>query len=69
MKLKRIISGILAAAMSLTILPSIPAKAETGSKIYTYDGYQVEYTVQNEWTNNQSVQVTVTNTDDESILN
>lgn len=69
MKLKRIISSILAAAMSLTILPSIPAKAETGSKIYTYDGYQVEYTVQNEWTNNQSVQVTVTNTDDESILN
>jgi hypothetical protein len=69
MKLKRIISGILATAMSLTILPSIPAKAEIGSKIYTYDGYQVEYTVQNEWTNNQSVQVTVTNTDDESILN
>lgn len=48
MKLKRIISSILAAAMSLTILPSIPAKADTGSKIYTYDGYRVEYTVHNE---------------------
>ena len=69
MRLKRIISSILAAALSLTILPSIPAKAETGSKIYTYDGYQVEYTVQNEWINNQTVQVTLTNTDDESILN
>ena len=35
MKLKRIISSILAAA-------------EPGSKSYNYDGYQVEYTVQND---------------------
>ncbi len=69
MKFKRIISRILAAAMSLAIIPTIPAAAETGSKIYAYDGYQVEYTVQNEWESNQSVQVTVTNTDDEPILN
>lgn len=55
--------------MSLAILPSIPAIAETESEIYTYDGYQVEYTIQNDWTDNQSVELTITNTGDESILN
>jgi hypothetical protein len=60
MKLKRIISGILAAAMSLTILPSIPQKQKKEAKFHLR-WLSVEYTVQNEWTNNQSVQVTVTN--------
>lgn len=68
-KAKRIISGFVAAAMAVTILPQIPAFAETGSTTYSYDGYDVEYSVLNEWDNGQSVEVKVTNTGNESILN
>lgn len=69
MKFKRILSSILATAVSLTIFSSIPAKAETGSKTFSYDDYKVEYSVKNEWTDNQSVELKVTNTGDEPILN
>lgn len=68
-KAKRIISGFVAAAMAVTILPQIPAFAETGSTTYSYDSYDVEYSVLNKWNNGQSVEVKVTNTGDESILN
>lgn len=68
-KAKRIISGFVAAAMAVTILPQIPAFAETGSTTYSYDGYDVEYSVLNEWDNGQSVEIKVTNTGNESILN
>lgn len=66
---KRIISGIVAAVMAVTMLPQIPAFAETSTATYSYDGYDVEYSVLNEWDNGQSVEVKVTNTGDESILN
>lgn len=48
----------------------IPVSAETGNlKTYTHDGYTVKYSVTGEWTGNQSVQVTVTNTGEEAISN
>lgn len=68
-KVKRILSGFVAAAMVTTMLPTIPAFAATGTTTYTYDGYTVDYTVANEWDNGQSVEVKITNTGDESILN
>ena len=68
-RVKRIISGIVAAVMAVTMLPQIPAFAETSTATYSYDGYDVEYSVLNEWDNGQSVEVKVTNTGDESILN
>lgn len=68
-KAKRIISGIVAAAMAVTMLPQIPAFAETSMATYSYDGYDVEYSVLNEWDNGQSIEVKVTNTGNESILN
>lgn len=68
-KVKRLLSGFVAAAMVTTMLPTIPAFAATGTTTYTYDGYTVDYTVANEWDNGQSVEVKITNTGDESILN
>ena len=68
-RLKRLISGLAAAATVTTMLPQMPAFAETGSTTYSYDGYDVEYSVLNEWDNGQSVEVRVTNTGDDSILN
>ncbi len=68
-RLKRLISGLVAAATATTMLPQMPAFAETGAITYSYDGYDVEYSVLNEWDNGQSVEVKVTNTGDDSILN
>lgn len=46
-RLKRIISGLVAAATATTMLPQMPAFAETGATTYSYDGYDVEYSVLN----------------------
>ena len=45
---KRMISGFVAAATAITILPQMPAFSETGATTYSYDGYDVEYSVLNE---------------------
>ncbi len=66
---KKLLSGFVAAAIAIPMLPQIPAFAETGATTYSYDGYDVEYSVYNEWDNGQTVQIKVTNTGDESILN
>lgn len=66
---KRFVSGILSLVMMLVMFESIPVYAKTGTERYTYEGYTVEYIVSNEWTGNQSVEVKMTNTGEESILN
>ena len=63
------VSGMLAASMSLSLFTTIPVSAETGKTTYNYDGYSVEYNVTNEWDGAQTVELTVSNTGDESILN
>lgn len=68
-KLKRLLSGILSAVMVFSAFTSVPVSAEVGTTEYTYDDYSVEYKVSNEWTGNQSVEVKITNTGDEPILN
>lgn len=66
---KRLISGFVAATTAITFMPQIPAFAETGTTTYSYDGYDVEYSILNEWDNGQTVEIKVTNTSDDSILN
>lgn len=68
-KMEKIFSGFIATAMVATMLPAISAFAATGTTTYSYDGYDVQYAVVNEWDNGQTVEVTVTNTGNESILN
>ena len=68
-RLRQAISSILAAAMSLSLFTAIPASAEIGKKTYQYDGYSVDYNVTNEWDGAQTVELTVSNTGTDSILN
>lgn len=53
------ISFLLMLNLTATV---IPVSAAVESKVYTHDGYTVEYTVKNEWTGNQNIEVTITNT-------
>ena len=69
MRLKKSVSAVLAASMAASVFTAVPVYAETSSATYTYDGYKVDYTVTNEWFGNQNVNVTLTNTSSESILN
>lgn len=68
---RRMISIVIAAAVSLNMLTIMPldVSAEVGSHTYTYENYEVEYAVLNEWEGNQSIKITVRNTGTESILN
>ncbi len=67
--LKRAVSSFTALSTALVAMPVIPAFAETGATTYSFDGYDVEYSVKNEWTEGQSIEVKITNTGDEPILN
>lgn len=67
--LKETISAVLAASMSLSLFTTMPVSAEIGKTTYNYDGYSVEYNVTNEWDGAQTVEITVSNTGDEPILN
>lgn len=66
---KRLISGFIAAATAITALPQVTVFAATGTTTYSYDGYDVEYSILGEWNNGQTVEVKVTNTGDDSIMN
>lgn len=67
--IKKIVSLALCAAITANMLvSSVSASSYPGtgeSQLYTYNGYSVEYKVTNEWTGNQIIEVTVTNTGDE----
>ena len=69
---KRIISFILSSAMLfnfVTVMP-INAFAVSGdSKIYEKDGYTVTYSVGSEWDNTQTIEIEISNTGEDSILN
>lgn len=66
---KRITALSLSAALLLnTPAITILASADnTASKVYTYDGYTVEYFVRSEWQGNQNIEVKITNTGTEPI--
>lgn len=68
-KAKKLLAGFVAAATAITMMPQIPVFAATGNTTYSYDGYDVEYSVYNEWDNGQTVQIKATNTGEDSILN
>lgn len=68
-RLKKTLSSILAAAMSLSLFTAIPVSADIGRTTYNYDGYSVDYNIKNEWDGAQTVELTVSNTGTDSILN
>lgn len=69
MCLRKTLSSILAAAMSLSLFTAIPVSADIGRTTYNYDGYSVDYNVTNEWDGAQTVELTVSNTGTDPILN
>lgn len=69
---KRLISGLLSAVMAINVITILPADAfalGTESKVYEKDGYTVTYQIGSEWDGNRSVEVSIKNTGEESILN
>ena len=69
---KRLISGLLSAVMAINVITILPANAfalGTESKVYEKDGYTVTYQIGSEWDGNRSVEVSIKNTGEESILN
>lgn len=65
-RVKRVTALSLSVMLMLNMTATaIPVSAEGESKIYTHDGYTVEYTIKNEWTGNQNIEVKITNTSDE----
>lgn len=70
MKGKRIISSFLTAAMLLqSCVFAVSAEKNTISEDFVYDGYSVNYTVTNSYGNTDVVDITLTNTSEESIEN
>lgn len=67
--LKKSVSTIIAAAMSLSLFTTIPVSADIGRITYNYDGYSVDYNITNEWDGAQTVELTVSNTGTDPILN
>ncbi|MCM1061651.1 MAG: cellulose binding domain-containing protein [Eubacterium sp.] len=66
---KRIVSLVLCGALAVNTF-AFSASADSypkteNSRLYTYNGYTVEYKVVNEWTGNQNIEITVTNTESE----
>lgn len=44
-KIRKSVSAILAAAMSLSLFTAIPVSADIGRTTYNYDGYSVDYNI------------------------
>lgn len=65
------LSFVLALTMFFSLFQPINLKAETISNTSTfeYDGFTVDYTIQNSWDDSQTIEVKITNTGVESIEN
>ncbi len=68
-KVKQLGALIVVLSMMIAMLPVTNAYAVTGTTKYAYDDYEVMYTVTGDWGVGQNVEVTVTNTGTEPILN
>ena len=69
---KKLISLILSSIMLVNFVAVMPINAFAASgdsKVYEKDGYTITYSVGSEWDNNQTIEVEISNTGEESILN
>ena len=65
----RMVAGVIAVLICLTMFFPIVAAAKTGNTVFNYDAYSVEYTIVNEWSGYQNIEITLTNTGAEPIYN
>lgn len=69
-RLKQTLSVILALAVAASMASVIPVTAEeTTLQTYSGDGYEVSYSIKGSWDGNQNIEVVLTNTGSESLLN
>ncbi|MCL2052999.1 MAG: cellulose binding domain-containing protein [Oscillospiraceae bacterium] len=66
---RKIISSFLALIFVVNVSGTLPGVLAENVKIYYHEGYAVEYRVVSEWSGNQNIQVTVTNTSDVPMQN
>lgn len=65
----RAVSIFMATIICLSLLPSFNLRAEMLSNIFTYNNYNIEYNVVNEWEGYQNIEIKLTNTGSEPIYN
>ena len=63
----RIMSIFIVILMLMSTFFNISAFAENNALSFVYDSYIIEYTLNNEWENNQNVEIKLTNTGNETI--
>ena len=67
---KRLVSFLTSAALMSSIIAPIAALAdEETTTVFSYETYSVSYEIKSSWDNNQIIEITLTNTGDEPILN
>jgi len=64
----KIVAFVLSLLMVISIMPVVEVKADTNS-VYSYEGYDVIYSVNSTWEEGQSIEIEVVNTGSVSILN
>ena len=70
--MRRAFAICIAFAMVVTMIPVNGARAattENNKYTQTYDGYKIEYDIVHKWDKGQTIQITVTNTGSQSLLN
>jgi hypothetical protein len=65
----RVISLLLGVVVFLSSVVAAPMAMFAEDTVFDYDGYMVNYAITNSWSDNQNVQITVTNTGSEPIYN
>lgn len=69
-KIRKALAAFITTAMTANMLATMPVAAANENKtLFSYDGYDIEYNITNDWGNGQNIVITVTNTGDEPILN
>ena len=70
LNLKKMVSALLGVTMVANMALSIPAFAEeTVDRTYVYDDYEITYDVTNSWGNTETIDISITNTGNETIEN
>ncbi len=66
----KIFTSLVIMSIIITLFPNYSiSAAHPSDRVYTYDNYSIEYTVRSSWDNNQVIDVKITNTGTEPILN
>ncbi len=66
--MKQFLSIMLTIVIIFNLFP-LTVFAEDTNKTYIYDNYIIEYNIVSSWENNQNIEITITNTSEETIEN